>query len=54
MNFLIKILINGISAYYFVDFLPWWSVIFIPFLLIVSQPDLGTSLTVLFLGIFIY
>ena len=33
MNFLIRILINGISAYYFVSFLPWWSIIFIPFLL---------------------
>ena len=33
MNFLIRILINGISAYYFIDFLPWWSIIFIPFLL---------------------
>ena len=33
MSFLIRILINGISAYYFVSFLPWWSIIFIPFLL---------------------
>ena len=33
MNFLIRILINGISAYYFVSFLPWWSIILIPFLL---------------------
>ena len=33
MNFLIRILINGISAYYFVSFLPWWSIMFIPFLL---------------------
>jgi len=33
VSFLIRILINGISAYYFVSFLPWWSIIFIPFLL---------------------
>ena len=33
MNFLLRILINGITAYYLVGFLPWWFIIIVPFFL---------------------
>ena len=33
MNFLLRILINGISAYYLIHFLPWWCIVIIPFFL---------------------
>lgn len=33
MNFILRILIIGISTFYMSSSLPWWSIIFIPFLL---------------------
>jgi hypothetical protein len=33
MNFILRILIIGILTYYISSSLPWWSIIFIPFLL---------------------
>lgn len=33
MNFIFRILLIGISAYYILDFMPWWTIIIIPFLL---------------------
>jgi len=33
MNFILRILITGISTYYIGSFFPWWSIIFIPFIL---------------------
>ena len=33
MNFILRILITGISSYYISSFFPWWSIIFIPFIL---------------------
>tara|TARA_B110000263_G_C15024689_1_gene381160 strand:+ start:188 stop:562 length:375 start_codon:yes stop_codon:yes gene_type:complete len=33
MNFLLRILINGITAYYLVGFLPWWCIVIVPFFL---------------------
>ena len=33
MNFILRILIIGISSYYISSFFPWWSIILIPFIL---------------------
>ncbi len=33
MNFILRILITGISTYYISSFFPWWLIIFIPFIL---------------------
>ena len=33
MNFILRILITGISSYYISSFFPWWSIILIPFIL---------------------
>ncbi len=33
MNFILRILITGISTYYLSSFFPWWFIIFIPFTL---------------------
>ena len=33
MNFILRILINGICSYYLISFFPWWCFIFIPFAL---------------------
>ena len=33
MNFILRILIIGISTYYISSSLPWWFIIFVPFLL---------------------
>ena len=33
MNFILRILINGICSYYLISFFPWWFIIFIPFTL---------------------
>ena len=33
MNFILRILITGISTYYLSSSLPWWTVIIIPFIL---------------------
>ena len=33
MNFILRILINGICSYYLISFFPWWCFIFIPFVL---------------------
>ena len=33
MNFILRILITGISTYYISSFFPWWSIILIPFIL---------------------
>ena len=33
MNFILRILITGISTYYISSILPWWSIVFVPFAL---------------------
>ena len=33
MNFIFRILFIGISSFYIIDFMPWWTIIIIPFLL---------------------
>ena len=33
MNFLLRILIIGLCSYYYIDILPWWFLIIIPFIL---------------------
>ena len=33
MNFILRILIIGISSYYFSSLFPWWIIILIPFIL---------------------
>ena len=33
MNFILRILINGICSYYLIGFFPWWCIIIIPFTL---------------------
>ena len=33
MNFIFRILLIGITSYYIVEPIPWWSIILIPFIL---------------------
>ena len=33
MNFIFRILLIGISSFYIMDFMPWWTIIIIPFIL---------------------
>ena len=59
MNFIFRILLIGITSYYVVESLPWWSIILIPFILGLIFEDnflshflssfIGTSVAWLFL-----
>ncbi len=33
MNFILRILITGISTYYISSYFPWWTIVFVPFTL---------------------
>ena len=33
MNFILRIILNGLFAYYFLSILPWWIVLIFPFLI---------------------
>ena len=39
MNFIFRILLIGISSFYIMDFMPWWTIIIIPFILGVIFDD---------------
>ena len=59
MNFIFRILLIGITSYYIVETIPWWSIILIPFILGLIFEDnflshflssfIGTSVAWLFL-----
>ena len=59
MNFIFRILLIGITSYYIVESIPWWSIILIPFILGLIFEDnflshflssfIGTSVAWLFL-----
>lgn len=59
MNFIFRILLIGITSYYIVEPIPWWSIILIPFILGLIFEDkflshflssfIGTSVSWLFL-----
>ena len=59
MNFIFRILLIGITSYYIVETIPWWSIILIPFILGLIFDDnflshflssfIGTSVSWLFL-----
>ena len=59
MNFIFRILLIGITSYYIFEPIPWWSIIFIPFILGLIFEDnflshflssfIGTSVAWLFL-----
>ncbi|MEL0009765.1 MAG: hypothetical protein VW741_07860 [Flammeovirgaceae bacterium] len=51
MNFIFRILLIGISAYYILDFMPWWTIIFIPFILgIIFEDNLISHFLSSFIG----
>ncbi len=59
MNFILRIIIIGLSAFYIVEYFPWWVIIILPFILGISFDDnlishflssfIGTSVGWLFL-----
>ena len=59
MNFILRIIIIGLSAFYIVEYFPWWVIIILPFILGISFDDnlishflssfIGTSVAWLFL-----
>lgn len=51
MNFIFRILLIGISAYYILDFMPWWTIIIIPFILgIIFEDNLISHFLSSFIG----